>query len=178
MVPAVLYGHEGTKSVPLAINEKTVNKLLKDGSVNNTIFDLSVPEISWNGKTLLRELQTHPWKNYPYHLSFFAVAAHGPLEVEVPLHFIGEPYGVKTQGGVLETRQTQITVKCAADRIPEKIEVHIAQMRVGKSLHIADLDIPEGVTPIDDPKQTIVSILAVRGSKKEEGEEEEETGEE
>ncbi|MHC5720014.1 MAG: 50S ribosomal protein L25, partial [Nostoc sp.] len=74
LIPANLYGHKGTESISLTIEAKTVERLLKRASVNNTLIDLNVTDIPWRGKALLRELQIHPAKGTPYHLSFFAVA--------------------------------------------------------------------------------------------------------
>ncbi|OZH55029.1 50S ribosomal protein L25 [Hydrocoleum sp. CS-953] len=73
LIPAVLYGHQVTESVELTIGVKEVQLLLKKASANKTIIDLKVPEISWNGKTVIREIQYHPYKPEIYHLSFFSV---------------------------------------------------------------------------------------------------------
>lgn len=164
LVPAVLYGHNGTESISLTIDAKIAKKLLQQGEVNNTIVDVNIPEISWSGKTLLREVQQHPWKKFPYHLSFFAVAAHGDLDVEVNLNFVGEAVGVKLQGGMIDTVITQLKVKCAADRIPEAIDVDISELHVGESLHISQLNLPEGVTATDDPNRTVVTVLSLQGA--------------
>lgn len=75
LVPAVLYGHSGAESVHLTVGAKDVENLLKQAVVNKTVVQLSVPELSWSGKTMLHEVQLHPWKGYPYHLSFFSVEA-------------------------------------------------------------------------------------------------------
>lgn len=162
LTPAVLYGHKGNESIPLTINTKTAEMLLKKASVNNTLIQLSVPEIPWTGQTLIKEVQSHPWKRSLYHLSFFAVEAHGDLDVEVPLHFLGEPIGVKRDGGLLDPVITEIQVRCAPDKIPESIEIDVSEMVVGDNLHISDLVLPAGVTALADPTQMVVSILVSR----------------
>ncbi len=73
LIPAVLYGHNGSESVSLTIHAKTLDTLLRHAKVNKTVIDLNVPDISWNGKTVIQELQVHPWRRTPYHVSFFAV---------------------------------------------------------------------------------------------------------
>lgn len=62
LIPAALYGHKGTESVSLTLDEKDAYFLLRQASVNNTLVDLKVPDISWNGKVLIKEVQAHPWK--------------------------------------------------------------------------------------------------------------------
>lgn len=72
-IPAVLYGHDGTESVELTVDAKTAETLVKRAALDTTEIQLNVPDLSWSGKTVLKEVQSHPWKGYLYHLSFCAV---------------------------------------------------------------------------------------------------------
>ncbi|WP_341524817.1 50S ribosomal protein L25/general stress protein Ctc [Nostoc sp. UHCC 0302] len=159
LIPANLYGHKGTESISLAINAKTVERLLKKASVNNTLIDLNITDIPWRGKALLRELQIHPAKGTPYHLSFFAVAGHGDTTVEVRLRFVGNAVGVKQDGGVLDTVVTELQVSCAPENIPDVIEIDVSNLQIGDSLHISDIPFPEGVTPLAELERLVVSVL-------------------
>ena len=172
LIPAVLYGHKGSESISLTVKAKTVETLLKKHVVNNTLIDLSIPDLSWTGKTLLREVQVHPWKGFPYHLSFFAVGSQDSLEVELSLHFVGEAAGVKLGGGILDTVLTQLAVKCKPDSIPEAIEVDISNLNVGDALHIHELSLPPGVVALGEPNQVVVSVLGASSGAGEETEEE------
>lgn len=160
LIPAVLYGHQGAESVSLTVYAKTVKNLLKEGAVNNTLIQLNVPDLSWSGKTLLREVQKHPWKNYPYHLSFFAVGSQESIEVEIPLHFVGEAPGVKVEGGILDPVITELKVQCAPNSIPDAIEIDVSGMQLGDSLLVNQIVLPEGVTTLNDPDQPVVTVLA------------------
>ncbi|HAX76922.1 MAG TPA: 50S ribosomal protein L25 [Cyanobacteria bacterium UBA11372] len=164
LIPAVLYGHKGVESVALTVDAKVAERLLEKASVNNTVIDLKVADMGWSGKTLLREVQIHPWKRFPYHLSFFAIAAHGPIDVEVPLHFVGEATGVKNGGGVLDTVITALQVRCAPDKIVDSIEINVSSLEVGSSLYLRDIVLPEGVTALADGEQPIVTVAAPRTS--------------
>jgi large subunit ribosomal protein L25 len=164
LIPAVLYGHKGAESVAITIKAKTVETLLKKHVVNNALIQLNIPDISWSGKTLLREVQVHPWKGHPYHLSFFSVATQDSLEVEVNLHFVGEAIGVKMEGGILDPVLTQLKLKCKPDNIPEAINVDVSDMHVGDALHIHELKLPEGAVPIGEPNQVVVSVLGTGGA--------------
>ena len=170
LIPAVLYGHKGSESISLTVNAKTVESLLKKRAVNNTLIDLSIPDISWTGKTLLREVQVHPWKGFPYHLSFFAVGSQDSLEVELSLHFVGESVGVKLGGGILDTVLMQLAVKCKPDSIPQAIEVDISNLKVGDALHIHELILPPGVVAVGEPNQVVVSVLGTQAGSEEETE--------
>jgi large subunit ribosomal protein L25 len=170
LIPAVLYGHNGSESISLTIPAKTVETLLKQRVVNNVLIDLDIPEISWKGKTLLREVQRHPWKGFPYHLSFFAVGSQDSLEVELSLHFVGESVGVKMGGGILDTVMMQLAVKCKPDSIPDAIEVDISNLNVGDALHIHELVLPPGVVAVGEPNQVVVSVLGTQADSEEESE--------
>lgn len=164
LIPAVLYGHQGTESISLTIDAKAVTNLLKDSTHSSSLIQLTISDSGWSGKTLLREVQTHSWKGNPYHLSFFAVAAHGDIDVEIPVHIVGESEAVKTGGCVLETLMTAVAVKCSPEIIPDSIELDISAMGMGDSVQVKDLKLPEGVITTAEPEQVVISIQGTRGS--------------
>lgn len=161
LIPAVLYGHNGTESVSLVVPEKAALTLLKKASVNNTLVDVNVPEMPWTGKALIQEVQSHAWKRNLYHLSFFSVSAHGKLDIVVPVKAIGEAIGTK-QGGLIEQFVNEVNVSCIADNIPEVIEFDVSGIGVGQSLLVGDLKMPEGVTLKDDPHTTVFAVVAAK----------------
>ncbi|NMG20479.1 50S ribosomal protein L25/general stress protein Ctc [Brasilonema bromeliae] len=158
-IPAHLYGHKGTEAISLVLDAKVVERLLIKASVNNTLIDLNITDVPWRGKTLLREVQSHPAKRTTYHLSFFAVAGHGDTDVEVPVNFVGEPVGVKLEDGVLDTQITVVSLRCAPENIPEAISVDVSNLHVGDSLYVDALNLPANVTYLGDSEQAIVRIL-------------------
>ena len=160
MIPANLYGHKGTEAISVVVNAKTVETMLKKASVNNTIIDLNITDIPWRGKTLVREVQSHPCKGNIYHISFFAVAAQEFVDVEVPLHFVGDAVGVKQEGGIVDTLATALQIRCNPNNIPEAIEIDISNLHVGDSLYIHELVLPSGATVVGDTEQAAVTILS------------------
>ncbi|MBC6418214.1 MAG: 50S ribosomal protein L25/general stress protein Ctc [Prochloron sp. SP5CPC1] len=159
LIPATLYGHDGAASISLTLDGKEAQNLLKKASVNNTLIDLNIPEIDWNGKTLIREVQAHPWKRTLYHLSFFSVAAQKKIKVAVQLKMVGQALGVK-KGGLIEQTISEIEVECSPDNIPESIEIDMSQLDIGTRLHVGELELPPGVSALGDPSTTIFSIIA------------------
>lgn len=170
LLPAVLYGHDGTESVSLTLNQREADALLRHASVNNTMINLTIPDISWTGKALLREVQSHPWKKLVYHLSFFAVKAQDQVQVEVGLNFIGEPKGVREEGGVLNTELNSVTVACKAINIPEVIDVDVTHLALGDTLTVADLALPEGAEVVGEPDQAVATVLKSRKAEPQSGE--------
>jgi large subunit ribosomal protein L25 len=164
-LPANLYGHKGIESISLTLDAKVAERLLRKASVNNTLIDLHITDIPWRGKTLLREIQSHPAKGTLYHLSFFAVAGHGDADVKVPLHFVGDAVGVKQDGGMLDTVITVLPLRCPPDKIPEAIEVNVSNLHIGEGLHVEQLNLPEGAHYLGEPGDVVVTVLhsKVRG---------------
>ncbi|NEO27447.1 MAG: 50S ribosomal protein L25 [Kamptonema sp. SIO4C4] len=73
LIPANLYGHNGTESLSLMIPQKEAEALVRYSTVNKTVVNVNIPDLSWQGNALIREVQAHPWKGNLFHLSFFAV---------------------------------------------------------------------------------------------------------
>lgn len=172
LIPAVLYGHKGTESISLTVEAKKVENLLKDASVNNSLIQLNIPELSWNGKTLLREVQVHPWKGYTYHLSFFSISTQESVEVEVPLNFIGEVVGVEMEGGILDLVLNELQVKCKPDSIPESIDIDVSNLHVGDSIAVKNLVLPDGVVSTGELERIVVSVIQPQTETKPKEEEE------
>ncbi len=163
MTPAVLYGHNGAESVELVLATRNAETLVRKAVLNNTMIDLSVPELPWSGKALLREVQSHPWRGSLYHLSFFSVGSQASIEVTVPLHFVGESIGVKQNGGTLDAVLNEVSVVCAPNVVPETIEIDVSQMDVGDALHVSELPLPAGVTVMGEADRVVVSVLGTGG---------------
>lgn len=156
-IPATLYGHQGAESISITVDAKEAVTLLKKASINNTLVDVNIPEVPWNGKALIREVQAHPWKRNLHHISFFSIANQKTIEVVVPVKLVGESAGVK-RGGILEQRVTELTVRCTPTNIPETIDIDLTPLKLGAMFHVKDIVFPENVTALDDPDKVIISI--------------------
>ncbi len=158
LIPATLYGHDGANSISLTVPAKEAQILLRDAAVNNTLIDIKVPDISWQGKALIREVQAHPWKKTLNHLSFFTVSADQKVEIVVPVVLVGKAAGTK-EGGIVEQIMTELNISCAADNIPESIEIDVSSFEIGGILHVGEIVLPEGVSVLDDPERTVISVV-------------------
>ncbi|MDJ0594012.1 MAG: 50S ribosomal protein L25/general stress protein Ctc [Pleurocapsa sp. MO_226.B13] len=158
LIPAALYGHDGANSVSLTIPAKEAQMLLRKAAVNNTLIDLKIPDMSWQGKALIREVQAHPWKRTLNHLSFFTVSAKQQVEIVVPVVITGKAAGSK-EGGIVEQIMTELNISCSAGSIPESIEIDVSNFEIGSSLHLGEVVLPEGVSILDDPERTVLSVV-------------------
>lgn len=158
-VPAVIYGN---KSSPTTIHvpEKELTRLLHTGHFMNSVVELDLDGAV--ERTLPRDVQFHPVSDRPIHVDFLRLAAGAAIEVAVPVHFTNEDQspGMK-RGGTLNVVRHEIELSCPSDAIPDQIEISLAGLDIGDSVHISDVKLPEGVTSvIDDRDFTIVSLVA------------------
>ena len=144
-IPAIVYG--GT-AAPQSIQLEHEKTWLAS---QNEWFYSSILDLDLDGKVqkvLLRDIQRHPYKQIIMHLDFQRVDENQALRAKVPLHFLNQeksPAG-KTAGVVILHELNEIGVSCLPRDLPEFIEVDLANLELGQSLHLSDLKLPEGVT--------------------------------
>ena len=160
-VPAVVYGH-GREPQSLTINTREVDKLLSQISAANTVIDLSIDGSPV--RTLIREVQRHPFKRHIVHIDFQELVAGEKVTVDVPLRFTGTAEGVRNSGGILEETMHRIHVRVDPSSIPDQITVDVTHLTIGHSIHIRDLALPQGVTVLDDVDATICVCAAPKAA--------------
>ena len=156
-VPAVLYGRE-LDSVHLSVDAHEVEHLFHSISVDNTIVKLAVDGDSEPYETLIREIQTHPWRASLLHIDFLRIQKGVAVDVDVPLRLLGVPLGVKSEGGVLEQVIHDIPVRCIPSKIPAAIEVDVSELNLNEALHVSDIALEEGVEIRIAEERTICSV--------------------
>lgn len=143
-VPGIVYGGD---AAPVSIEVDHNDLLLK---LKKEAFHASIISLVLDGKkqqVLLRDTQVHAYKPLVLHVDFQRVDATHELHVKVPLHFINEEIapGVKLNGGLVNHVMTEVDVQCLAKDLPEFIEVDVAALNVGESIHLSQLKLPNGV---------------------------------
>ena len=158
-VPGVVYGH-GREPQSLSLNARELEKLLSSIAAGSTVVELSLGNATTN--TLIREVQRHPFKKQILHVDFMELVAGEKVIVDLPLVFVGTPEGVRTGGGLLEQILHSIEVNVDPSSIPNHIDVDVSQMIMGHSLHVRDLNLPEGIEVLTDEDATICAVIAPR----------------
>ncbi len=164
-VPGVVYGG-GKEAVTLEINAKELFMEFR-----HEAFHASVLSLNLDGKkedVLLRDFQMHPVRNTIQHVDFQRVSASEKIHVKVPFHFINAEIapGVKLGGGIVAHIFTEAEVSCLAKDLPEFIEVDVAKLEMGQSVHLSEIKLPKGVEFVklahgDD--SAVASIAKTRG---------------
>ncbi|MEQ9663301.1 MAG: 50S ribosomal protein L25/general stress protein Ctc [Parasphingopyxis sp.] len=171
-VPAVIYGDKKDPEA-IHIEERALMKLLHTGHFMNSLVEVEVG--GNNNRTLPKDVQFHPVTSRPLHVDFMRIGKGATVTVDVPVHFVNEEAspGLK-RGGVLNVVRHELELNCPADTIPDEIVVKLDGLEVGDSIHISQVELPEGVTSaIDDRDFTIAGVVAPSALKREESEAEE-----
>ena len=158
-IPAVIYGNS-RESQPLSIATRDVEKLLDRVSFETTVIELDIG--GKMARTLIREIQRHPYRRQILHIDFQELVAGEKVTVNVPLVLVGTPEGVRLSGGVLDQVMREVSVLVDPGNIPNHIDVDVSNVPLGHSLHISDLVVPEGVEVLDAPEETVVVVATPR----------------
>ncbi len=165
LIPAVIYGG-GKNSVALTLNHDEIFHALENESFYSSIITLKIGKKK--EKAILKDLQRHPWKNLLSHADFLRVKMDEEITTNVPLHFINEDncHGVKMEGGQLTHLLNDLEITCLPNDLPEYIDVDVADLALGSTIHLTELTIPEGVeiTALSGPEaegqdQGVVSVI-------------------
>jgi len=175
-IPGVVYSR-GEQTVSLSLNPAELEKLLKTGDAGlNTLFSLR-GDARVEGRTvLIKELQREPVKGSMMHLDLFEVDLAKRISVSVPVHTNGIPVGV-TLGGILEHLMREIEMDCLPGAIPNSIEIDVSGLDIGDSIHVSEIDFPEGVEVHAAGELPVVSVVVLKVQEEEEEAEVEVEGE-
>lgn len=179
-IPAILYGKE-TEPIPLVINPSELKIALSTDAGRNTLLDIEIEsdeDNRTNRLSILREIQVDYISSKPIHLDFQIIDTDKKVAVKIPIKPIGRAQGIK-EGGILEEIIREIDVECLPINIPNVIEIDVTELNLGQSIHISDLELPEGATSLIGGEETVLTVLIPKAMSVEEEEVEElEEGEE
>lgn len=158
-VPAIIYGHKREPQA-LSINSRDLDKLLSTISAESTVIELNLDGTM--SRTLIREIQRHPFKREILHVDFQELVAGEKVVVSIPIVLQGVPEGVRLGGGILDQTMRELEIKVDPADIPNHIEADVAPLQIGSSLHVRDLAIPAGVEVMDDMDASVCVVAAPR----------------
>ena len=156
-IPAVIYGH-ARDPLSLAIPTREFEKLLDRIAAESTVIELALD--GGVARTLIREIQRHPFKKQILHVDFQELVAGEKVTVNVPIVLTGTPDGVRLNGGILNQVMSELSILVDPSNIPNHIEVDVTPVAIGHSVHVSDLAVPEGVEVVAEPDATVAVVAA------------------
>jgi large subunit ribosomal protein L25 len=147
-IPAIIYGGGKKKPAQISLVHKDVMK-----SLENEAFYSQILTIDVDGKSeevILKDVQRHPAKPIVLHMDFLRISKNTQLTTKVSIHFINEDtcVGVKIGGGIIAHSMTELDIQCLPKDLPEYVEIDLAEVELGQTLHISDITLPKGVESV------------------------------
>lgn len=156
-VPAVIYGR-GVKPENVEIGARDLELLVHHSVSENVLVDLSLA--GSKRLALVQEIQHNPLTGKPLHVDLHQVKEDEKVTIMVPVEAIGEAAGVKNGGGTLEHVLFKLKVRALPKDLPEAINIDVTAMEIGKTIHIGDIQAPEGVEILGDKKISVLAVAA------------------
>ncbi|HEX2032333.1 MAG TPA: 50S ribosomal protein L25/general stress protein Ctc [Actinomycetota bacterium] len=154
-VPAVLYGPD-LDARHLSVDARELWHALHTEAGTNVLINLALD--GENYLAMPREVQRDIVRGTLLHVDFLRIRRDVAIQVDVPIHLIGDSAGVK-EGGVVEHHLWELRLECLPGQVPETIEADISSLGIGDSLHVADLRTPQHITVLTPEDETIVSVV-------------------
>jgi large subunit ribosomal protein L25 len=155
-IPAVIYG-DHKEPVLISLDPREFDRVLRREGFFAKLLDVKLDGTSH--RTLPRDVQFHPVNDKPLHVDFMRVGPKTRIHVGIPVHFINQDKspGLK-RGGILNVVRHEIELVVSADNIPEYLTVDLDGFDIGDSIHISQLQLPEGTASTIDRDFTIASV--------------------
>lgn len=170
IVPGVVYA-KNEDNINVQVISKDFDRILRQAGTS-TIITLDID--GENKDVLIKEYQTHPYKNQFLHVDFQAINQNETIRVSVPIVLLGRD-DIEIAQSVLVQNMDTVEVECLPKYIPQTADVNVADIQIGDNKTIADLDIfaNENITILAEEDEVICSLQEV--SEEEISEETEET---
>ena len=161
--PGIVYGGNGQPQL-IELDHNALWHALKKEAFHATILDMELAGAS--SQVLLRDVQFHPFRQQVTHIDFQRVDANTKLTMKVPLHYSGEEesQAVKFDACLVNHVLNELQISCLPADLPEFIAVDLSGLKKGASLHLADIQLPKGVTAMTGGKKNpvLVSVVATK----------------
>jgi large subunit ribosomal protein L25 len=187
LIPAIFYSPQ-SQSIPLVIDSKEFVKTLQTEAGENVLIDLNIRKGDQADRkvVMVKDIQIDPLQGTTLHTDFYEVAMNEMVTVEVPVHLVGKPEGIK-MGGILEQIRRVIQIQCLPGDIPKRIDVDVSSLKIGDSIHVQDIQTEKAkilfdtnftiatvVPPVVEEKKVVEEVVAEAAEEVEVKEKEEE----
>jgi large subunit ribosomal protein L25 len=155
-IPGILYGRDVTP-VALTISARDWRLLEAHGRSNAVIrMELNDNSAIQERPVMIKNVQKAPVDHAVLHIDFLQVSMERVVQVEVPVHLVGNPVGV-VNGGVVEQHLRSVMIESLPGQIPERIDIDISNLDIGDSIHVNEISVP-GVKLLDHPDVAVVGV--------------------
>jgi large subunit ribosomal protein L25 len=160
LIPAVFYGPEADP-VLLSLKSVDLEKLIKTGAGENVLIDLAIEtdKSTLSHTAMLKEIQLDPVKQTILHVDLYEISMDKKIQVEVPITLTGTALGVSEEGGILQQVSRTLEISCLPNNIPDAFELDVTDLKIGDSLHVSDLKIPQDIEVLVEEELTVATVV-------------------
>jgi large subunit ribosomal protein L25 len=160
-VPGVIYGDQ-KPPMNISLDSKDLQQRILAGRFLTTLYDLEVE--GTKHRVIPRDFQLDAVREFPVHVDFLRLSPNAKIRVRIPIHVVGaeQSPGVK-RGGAVNIVTHTLEVECAAEAIPESIDVDVSGLEINHSRHLSDVKLPPGVRPLVRADATLVTVVPPSG---------------
>ncbi|MGP9790263.1 50S ribosomal protein L25/general stress protein Ctc [Roseinatronobacter sp. NSM] len=160
-VPGIVYGG-GSDPLPVNFNYHYLIKQLKAGRFLSTLFNLKV-EGQDDVRVICRGIQRHVVNGLPEHVDLMRLRRTSRINLFIPVEFINHEkcVGLK-RGGMLTVVRPEVELNVLAGDIPEKLVFDLEGLKIGDTITISAITLPDGTKPTIDRDFVIANIAAPR----------------
>ena len=173
LIPGIVYSNK--KNLLISFDSKEISNLLKKTGTHN-ILHLSLDNKK-EKMVIFKEVQKDVISRDILHVDLMEISKKKKLKINALLEEVGTPIGTK-MGGILTRLLREVKIECLPENIPQSIKVDVSNLEVGQTLHVGDLTVPEGVTILNGPEDTLFAVKLPEAEKAKEEEAEEPSAEE
>ncbi len=161
-IPAVVYGLD-VDPIPIAIEWPALRAALTTDAGINALITLEIE--GEDHLTLIKDLQRHPVRRDVIHVDFYRIRADQEIEVNIPIHLIGEALAVTRADGMVDQTMYELIILTKPGNVPDEIIVDITDLQLGESIKVADLPLPDGASAVADPDDSVAISLITRSTR-------------
>ncbi|MGH9406285.1 MAG: 50S ribosomal protein L25 [Terriglobia bacterium] len=159
-IPAVVYG-AGAEAIALAVNPRELAAILNSEAGHTSVLTMEI-DGQEPVRVMLKAWQTEPIRGAILHADFVRISKDTRVRIKVPIHVVGEPKGVKLQGGIFEFALREVEIECLPDEIPENITVDVTELMIGQTVRVSNVPVGDQVKLLTDPNRVVAHVVALK----------------
>jgi large subunit ribosomal protein L25 len=159
LAPAIVYGI-GVDPVAVAVDPKGIMTILRSASGHNTIFNVDIQ--GQLAPVMVVDSQHDPLKGRLLHVDLKRIDLTRRIIVKVPVVTVGEPFGVKVQGGLHEVITREIEIECLPDDIPEHFTIDVSGLNIGQNIRASEIPLSGSMKLVSPPDAVVSHVVSLK----------------
>lgn len=163
-VPVTIYGGEG-ESISATADLADLARIIRSKTGLASIFKVAIDGVET--EVMFHDRQIDPLRGRLMHADLKRVVRGQKMDTTVMLELIGDPVGVRVEGGLLEHVLHELQIRCRPSQIPQAIQVDVSGLNANEVLHVSDLKLEEDVEILSDSNMVVAMVRFAKAEEEE-----------